>query len=324
MRTQRNTRILWVTLGDENVASTRVRVMELAHGLQKWSVDSVVIRGTGLRGRIRVALRAILGRNDVIVLQKVLYGRLMLGLVRIMTRSLVFECDDAIYLPDSQGEMYTTRSGGRRLTRLLARADVITTTNDLLEEDLAPATGRSVVFAGPAPPVRRPVKSKNTVLWLGSPSTSAELDEIGTLPETLRARGIECVAIGADPKRTDLGWTVLEWTAEVAEEWLERAKVGLMPLSRTPWNDRKAGYKILQYAANGVVPIASDGPPARRLLSPEMDECLVTRSSGWEPAIESGLAGAERYAPMLDMIVARNSVDSAAERWFHEIVEKGG
>lgn len=313
-----------MTAGDSNLASTRVRVMELSRGLREFQVESTINRGTGLGGRLRVAIRVITGRYEVIVLQKVLYGVPMLWLLRTMTRNLVFECDDAIQLPDSAGALYATGNDLRRLRRILEHVDVVTTTNDLLADDFATTGTRSAVFAGPAPPVTKVAKEKKIVLWLGSPSTSPELDEVGDVPSELKTDGIEFVAIGADRTQEARGWTVLDWSIDIADEWLRRATVGLMPLSRTPWNDRKAGYKILQYAAYGVVPIASDGPPARRLLASTMEECLVADRASWKPTIEAGLEGSDKYAPMLDKIVARNTVESAAKRWFHEVVEKGG
>jgi len=319
----RKMKVLWATAGDSNVASTRVRVMDLSRGLRKFGVDSMIIQAPGAGGRFRVAFRAITGRYDVIVLQKVLYGRAMIWLLRIMTRILVFECDDAIHLPDNQGEWYSSDNDLRRLRHILERVDVVTTTNDLLAGEFAPPGSRSAVYAGPAPPVHRSGKREKVVLWLGSPFTSPELDEVGDVPAAFRGRGVEFIAIGADRSQARRGWTVLNWSIEIADEWLQRATVGLMPLSRTPWNDRKAGYKILQYAANGVVPIASDGPPARRFLAPRMNECLVTSRSDWYSAIELGLEGSEKYPPILDMIVNQNSVESAAERWFHEVVKEG-
>lgn len=318
-----NLKALWVTVGGSRQASTRVRVIELSHGLRKFGVESTILRGTDLKGRLRVVLRVMRGRYDVIVLQKVLYGWPMLWLLRKMTGELVFECDDAIHLPDSQGEMYSSDNDLRRLRRLLRRVDVVTTTNQLLAEDFATKENRTVVYAGPAPPIRSSRKREKVVLWLGSPSTSPELDEVAEVPAALGGRGIEFVAVGADVSQAERGWEVLDWSIEVADEWLQRATVGLMPLARNPWNDRKAAYKILQYAASGVVPVASEGPPARLFLPSEMNECLVSSRSGWCSAIEAGLEGADKYAVRLDMIVNRNSVGSTAEKWFHQVIEKG-
>lgn len=318
-------RALWATAGSTDLASTRVRVTEVAGGLEEFGLKSKFVNGTGLSGRLRVLAAALTGRYDVIVVQKLSYERSMFWCLRKLSTTLVFECDDAIQLAEPRsGGRYSSESHVRKQRALLERVDVLTTTNDLLAEDFKPSSGRTVIYAGPAPPVRRSVKPGNFVLWLGSPSTSPQLDLLDGVPEDFKGSGIEFVAIGAETSKADMGWTVLDWSVETADLWLSRATVGLMPLSRSPWNDRKAGYKLLQYAAYGVVPVASDGPPARRLLKPDMDECLVPANGDWQGAIRNALDQADSYPSKLDSLVAESSVATVCAKWFLEVIEKGG
>lgn len=318
-------RVLWLTLSDQSIASSRVRAYEMAEALTRVGVRSRLVKASGMRGRMRV-LAVLLGNNfDVIVIQKIMVGYMFLRILRFSCQKLVFECDDAIHL---EGGAYHGRFFGspqRRIDRILSVVDFTTTTNQLLAKELEPHRGRSLFFLGPAPGLASSSHDvrQNTVLWLGSPSTSSELERLGVIPRDTKIADARFVAVGAGEEASRFGWTVVEWSESAASGWLSQASVGIMPLSRSDWNDRKAGYKLLEYAAHGVVPVASNGPVSQRILKGAFSELLVGETDDWWDSILAAMENRGRYTGSLHDLVERHSAEVAASDWVRIILDDG-
>jgi glycosyltransferase involved in cell wall biosynthesis len=311
-------RVLWITLGGRLVASSRVRAFAISDELLAEGVPSACIPGRGARGRGRVLVfLARHPRPTIVVVQKILYGPLMLRLLRRAARVLVWECDDALQLGYPDADTAQTIRDRTRLARTLECVDVVTTSNALLATDLAPRSRQVAAFIGPSPPwssesaVRRPV-----VLWLGSSSTQPYLQEMGAAPRMLHAAGWECVAVGANPRVGALGWRAVEWSPDAQAHWLSIALVGVMPQPRDPWADRKQGYKLLEYAAHGVVPVASDVGPARAVLqSTALKSLLVGDSDDWSRVILRAANNRAALLPHIRAVARRYDVASTVATW---------
>jgi glycosyltransferase involved in cell wall biosynthesis len=292
----------------------------MARGLERFGVRSEVLVGAGLAGRAR-AIQAVLRRRpQVVVLQKLFYGRIELAVLRRLARHIVLECDDAVHLGYPSQSRRETMRLRRRVDLVLRAADLVTTSNPLLAVELTPASGQSLWYAGPAPAVASPIAERQKVaLWLGSPSTSTHLRLLDDVPRLLGPEGWRFVAVGATDDAASSGWEVVTWTMATAEEWLARAAVGVMPQASTPWDDRKAAYKVLQYMSAGVIPIASDVPPARTLLAGTALDSLLVRNGEWNTAITRGWDERQRWQPSLRDLADRFSLDRCSKQWFDRI-----
>jgi hypothetical protein len=66
-----------------------------------------------------------------------------------------------------------------------------------------------------------------------------------------------------------------------------------MPLEQTEWNDRKAGYKILEYLKGGVIPVTVDSAILETLLGADAGTlCEVISTShpdDWAAGIRRAL-----------------------------------
>jgi hypothetical protein len=314
-------RALWLALGGRTIASSRVRAFEMSDALNACGNQSRVVPAAGVAGRLRTVW-ALRRRWDVVVLQKLLYGPAMLRLVRWRSETLIFECDDAIHL-GYPGELPSAVSRNRRrLSRLLASVDLVTTSNQLLAEELRPRTGKVVWFAGPAPQRAHATDAREPalLLWLGSPSTTPHLELLGSLPSELRSAGWSCVAVGASRRAEELGWTVVPWTEAIAAQWLGRATVGIMPQRESAWDDRKAAYKVLQYAAAGVVPVASDVLPARALMAePPLNDLLVSSDSPWAGVLVKAQESGSDLQESLALMAARHSLQACIHAWLSAV-----
>jgi hypothetical protein len=317
--------VVWLTLGDASVASSRVRAYRMSEALQARGVGSVCIPASGIGGRIR-AIRAVLSGRHIVVIQKLLYGRLMVSALRRLSTVLIWECDDAVYKGYPGASRVSAWLARRRVERILRSVDLATTTTPMLADDFAAAGCPVLVYPGPAPvPALRceRTRAEQIVLWLGSPSTDRYLHLTGELPRALEAAGWKCVAVGGSTCASDLGWIVVPWSAAAEGEWLQRARIGVMPQPRDEWSDRKAGYKLLEYAASGVVPVASDVPSARALLSPLGPSVLVRSDDDWVVRVLDVAAHADMLGDRLRDVLSPVTAEACADRWLSRLAATG-
>jgi hypothetical protein len=320
-----DTSVLWLTIGGREVASSRVRAFYLSDALRLQGVRSRCVVAAGIRGRIRaVVALLLLGRAPVIVVQKILFGALMLRCLRWRASVLVWECDDALHLGYPASPASKVVEERRRVELVLSSVDVVTTSNPLLATELRPASGRVNVLLGPAPPpALNPTDRERVLLWLGSPSTEPYLALLRDVPRRLREAGWECVALGATAGASRFGWRAVRWSRVAQEQWLSRATVGVMPQPSDPWADRKQAYKLYEYMAHGVVPVASDVLPARLAMS---DACLrpflLDANADWVRAIVHAARVREDLVPCFLQVLDRRSVESSLTRW-REAVASG-
>lgn len=84
------------------------------------------------------------------------------------------------------------------------------------------------------------------------------------------------------------------WSAEREAEQLQGFDIGLMPLEDTPYTRGKCGFKILQYMACGVVPLASAIGMNNDIIRHGENGLLAQSGANWPQLAESLKNPAER------------------------------
>ena len=108
---------------------------------------------------------------------------------------------------------------------------------------------------------RKKHKNKHTIVigWTGSNTTLKYLFLLNdTIKKLNKDKKIEFVVIS--DKKPNLDWMNLKfipWNKKTEIEDLLRIDIGVMPIPNTKWAKGKCGFKILQYQALGIPPIAS-------------------------------------------------------------------
>jgi glycosyltransferase involved in cell wall biosynthesis len=138
-----------------------------------------------------------------------------------------------------------------------------------------------------------------------------------SLASALQADGWKCVAVGGSELARSIGWEAQPWSEAVERSLLSRASVGVMPQFNDGWSERKAAYKLLEYAASGVLPVASDVTPARAILDrPPLSSLLVPDDlTSWLRAANDAFDRRGELSDALDDIVVRFSAATSAELW---------
>ncbi len=268
-RTLDGRRLLLLTQGAWDHASSRVRAAAYlpalqGAGLQVTWLPRIPEGPSGVRRavskRVRTGLRSAAvwaGSWDLVLAQR---QHLAPGLLRRLQRRgipLVYDIDDAIYLPTARDEARTAAMV-QAATRVVVSAPELATYCERLGASTVriPTPVDTDRFSpGPASPAAPLV-----VGWVGSPTTTPYLREIeGAVARLAAERPVRVLLVGDDASVAFPGVDVerAPWNYEDEPALLRRMHVGVMPLPDTPWTRGKAGYKLLLYMATGLPVVAS-------------------------------------------------------------------
>lgn len=314
-------KILFLTVGDETVASSRTRVFQyLPHLRMKGHEVQVLTHRTGLDYRllalpaptllrkilIQAALQGIslfhlvyspvqvlrlfwkARAADVVFIQKVL---LPVAAQRALSRiipSIVFDYDDALYADEKSYDKV-------RLDAQIKASRLVVLENENTEA-YAHALGTSCLrITGPIdcrrymPRKSRGGSASEIVLgWIGSRSTTEFLRILATPLAQLCAKfpNVVCEWIGAgELELPGVRVRRVPWDLSTEVAALERFDIGLMPLVDNAFTRGKGGYKILQYMAMGIPAVASPVGVNSEIIQ-DAQTGYLCRDSDWYPALE--------------------------------------
>ena len=239
-------------------------VRALYKGKRAWAA---VIRGYW--GRLQTLL--VTKAYDVVYVEKELLPWLPtsieLALLNRCSR-LVVDYDDAVFHRYDQHPSTAVRALlGRKLDRVMERADLVTAGNDYLAERARSAGSKwvervpTVVDLDRYPVVDRMTGSGDEVVigWIGSPSTAEYLHRVSEALQSLTKRyRIRCIAIGARPDQiAGTPFETVVWHEDTEVASLYGIDIGIMPLPDAPWERGKCGCKLIQYMACELPVVAS-------------------------------------------------------------------
>jgi hypothetical protein len=308
-------KVHFVTIGDRSVASTRVRALALADALR--ALGHVVTTG---RPRSKETARLFLGggKCDAVVLQKVLPGERTLLALRRRCDALIIDLDDAIYFGYPGEAEDRARARYKRLEAAARVADALTTPSPVVASDLADLFHRRLVHPGPAPsvdldaPELLALKKEPKLIWLGSPSTGGELRALDSAGAALGEFPTTPIAMGATAGQVPTPMEAARWDLASQRRLLSEATVGLVPLTRGRWNDRKACYKAIEYAAWGVATIGSESPALEATGPVGQLATKIQQDEDWSAAIEARAREAVDGLEVARLTAAARQIDANA------------
>jgi len=286
-------KVLFLTFGDETVASSRTRVYQFVPHLRAAGIKTAVIpydyAGTfsnkithlfadetpaGARvkrllffcsARANALIRLVQTARflagaffaDVIFIQKLPLPFLLQRIIRKINPVMVFDFDDAVFAQEDR--LLTAR-----FDALIAAAALVTVENDYTADYVRRFNPAVFQATGPIDCGRyRPAaKSGEGVVigWIGSYSTTPYLEPVADVLKELCAEhpGVTLNFIGARKSDRFGGSCVFKkWTLATETQDLQAFDIGLMPLPDDEWTRGKGGYKVLQYMAAGIPSVAS-------------------------------------------------------------------
>lgn len=210
----------------------------------------------------------------------------------------VVDFDDAVFHNyDQSGNPLIRGLLSNKFDPLLKRSAAITAGNRYLA-DYANSHGAAKVMilptvvdtdrydAAAAPPLARSGSGKIVIGWIGSPATARLLQTIVPILNTAsRSTPFSLRTIGIAPlSGADFPIDSQPWTADTEVALLNGIDVGIMPLTDSPFERGKCGYKLIQYMALAKPVIASNVGVNGEIVTPEVG-FLAENDRDWIDAI---------------------------------------
>ncbi len=209
-------------------------------------------------------------RYHVVFVQRVFFSAPVAWLLRLFSKKVIFDFDDAIFTTEAPGEDLIARlrtwHHSRGLARMLRAASGAVVENTYTAAYAERYCPRVSIITGPIDTQRyspgRAVEECDGVVlgWIGSYTSAPYLELIR---EPLAALGVRhpdlrlCL-IGEGGFRTDavpMEWR--PWSLQTEVQDMRGFDIGLMPLPDDPWTRGKGGYKLLQYLSMGIPAVSS-------------------------------------------------------------------
>jgi glycosyltransferase involved in cell wall biosynthesis len=288
------------------------------------------------RDFLRLAWRArSLGRCDAVVVHRAaaLVGPpLVERLVRRVHRPLLYDFDDAIFLPhetETNRRLSWLKFPGKTGTICRLSAHVVVG-NAYLAEYARRFNPRVTIVPSSIDTDRyapRPSARGGTVVvgWMGTSSSQTYLEVFaGMLRAVAALPGVEIRVISN--RRPDLpGVPVVwrPWSAETEVEDLAAFDVGIMPMPDTEWARGKCALKALQYMAMRVATVASAVGANREVIEHGRNGLLASTDAEWVASLRTLVENAELRARLgrvgRETVETRYSMRSSAGA-FAEVV----
>lgn len=256
-------RYLSLNFGDEHCASSFYRIHTYRESLASLGVELICVEAN------RFSAWETVKEFDGVIVQKKLFSRGRVGWIRRQTRRLIYDIDDAIWLPHKTGHHWITRlRTGWRLKEIVARADVTLVANEKLASHLRPWSEKVVVFPmaldenlwQPADPALRVTGTTVHIGWSGAPGNLRYLEALDPVFQELKAAAIQfqLVVICGQRPNLSIPYDFVPWRPGIEPRQVAAYDIGLLPLPLDdPFASCKSPIKGLQYLACGVPVVAT-------------------------------------------------------------------
>jgi glycosyltransferase involved in cell wall biosynthesis len=202
--------------------------------------------------------------------------------------------DDAVFHHyDLSPRGWVRRIFGNRVDRVMSSAAAVMVGNKYLAAR-AENAGAHVVREIPtvidlaryAPKPPGPPPEKPTIVWIGTFSTAGYLRLLREPLSRLRSAFKLRVIGGPIEAFPELDMELIPWTEKGEAAALRECDIGVMPLTDSPWERGKCGYKLIQYMACGLPVVASPVGVNREIVRVGENGFLADSSAEWVESLD--------------------------------------
>ena len=217
---------------------------------------------------------------------------------------LIVDYDDAVFHRYDQHRFSLVRGLlGRKIDRVMQRADLVVTGNEYLASRARNAGASRVEILptvvdmaryGVASPVSG-AQQLPVIGWIGSPLTAKYLNLIApALQEIISRKLARVIVVGGNANLLDgMPVEVLPWTEATEVNDIQGFDIGIMPLPDSPFERGKCGYKLIQYMACGKAVVASPVGVNSTIVRDGVNGFLASTPQEWANALTRLLAEPE-------------------------------
>ena len=281
--------VLFISKG-EQASSTRYRALNYFPLLRDhgWQPQHLTDDKTSAsqRGILRAAASA-----DVVVLLRRTPGWLYGLRLRRASKWLVFDFDDAIFVPRSG--RFSQRPA--RFRRIVQHCDDVWAGNRYLADEALRFNSKVSVLPTSIEieryqPINEKPGTETVLVWIGSRSTKKYLVDVLPLLErasstlkNIRLKVIADFELHSEVLPIDnICWSLATETMELAS-----STIGIAPMTDNPWTRGKCGLKVLQYMASGLPVITSPYGVNRDLVEAGKTGFHAASGQQWLDAIQT-------------------------------------
>jgi len=309
-------RVLFLPIGNIDMASSRVRVYQYLEPLQRQGIESktVTLDGVGIVSRFTYTCRVLAQAPlyDVVYIQKRLLPRQFLRLLRLMNPHIVFDFDDAVFTLNPYETMNMESEEIRRAekaisakmatTLRLCRHIVVGNTylGDYAEQynPFVSIIPTCIDLDSFKPLLSARQRSETVIGWVGTGEQHlvhlellrSPLERVGQRHNiTFRVIGVMGSTKMIEYLRSIRYVSVqtVDWIhPEQVPDEIGRFDIGVMPLVDNAWTRGKCGLKALEYMAMDVVPVCSPVGVNSDIIYQGDNGFLASTADEWEYALE--------------------------------------
>lgn len=229
-------------------------------------------------------------------------------IARVWRRKVVFDFDDAIWLPNtSAANRLVAGLKWHQKTLSICKWSYRVSAGNAYLADYARQVNQEVVvnpttidMVGLHNQPQEQRTAKPALGWTGSHSTLHYLDALEPVLQDLEQDyDFEFVVIADVPPQLQLrSLRFVKWQKETEKEDLLRFHIGLMPLQDDAWSRGKCGFKALQYMSLGIPAVVSPVGVNASIVDDGVNGYLCAGASSWKQAIETLLSSEEARVKM--------------------------
>lgn len=293
-------KLLALTFGDENCASTQYRILQYRP----------LMKAAGITLEHAPAKTfsnwASLPNYDVVILQKTLLNRRKIRRLAKGARRLLYDSDDRIWMRPGKPYGWLTAFRIKMRLKLICRlADQCIAANGIIADDLQQHGATPVIIPMALdgniwfPPEKR--EGPLTIGWTGSPASLQYLEPIRPAITAVQRTHPEVrwqIHCGRDPEWKDLNYAYIPYTPGNEPETVRGFDIGLLPLPDGEFAQGKSPIKALQYFACGANILASGVGATLELLDAFPGAVNVTRPVAWQDTMVATIESPETLRPL--------------------------
>lgn len=217
-------------------------------------------------------------------------------IARVMRKKVIFDFDDAIWMPSSVTEPFWLRAAKCywKVDKLIQWSYAVSAGNEFLRH-YALALNRNSRYVPTTVDTERshfhsrPVRPSHRVTlgWTGTHSTLPHLEALDSLLARVVNELPVCLLVIAN-ERPRFSFNQVEvrlWSKETELSDLREVDIGLMPLPDNPWSQGKCGLKLIQYLALGIPAIATPIGVNAQIVEDGKSGYLCTKDDEWYESI---------------------------------------
>lgn len=291
-------KILFITVGGIETASTRFRVLQILPKLEQRGIETKTLRISrkpwGYWDAVKLLFYAFL--YDIVYIQKKVLPPFFLNLLRVINSRLIYDFDDALYAKPPFQSSNVSSEREEQLRQMIEKVKAIIVGNQVLA-NYAEQYNKNVIIAPTVPgfletlnnpPMKEHNNSVNPLIigWIGNPENLYYLEQIKEVFKLIGEKYTDYVKLkvvsSASFVCSGINIENKKWDLKKEVEDILTFDIGIMPLTNDERSRGKCGFKALECMSFGIPVVASPVGVNKRIVKDGVNGFIAHSIDEWE------------------------------------------